>query len=341
MNRVLCVVFVYAAFPLFAATRVNVSDLVSEVTSNLAVDRNDRRISRALESIQLTDRLTPQTIELLVELGVGPDTTRALEKLHLKSAKLPSPAEPPLSVTPEPSDAEQRQMLARARLYVNDYIARLPNFIATKSIQKYRNYKGSVVDDQWHASLRYSMEATYPERPGKRSPVVPLTTGEFGGMMVAIFAPASAGTFTWDRWQVMAGTRMAVFGYRIVPVFSRYTVCCRLVPQPDGSSRAEDYPSGHRGVVFIEPASGIVRRLILYATGLTETSPMSAAGNVLDYGEVKIDNMRYMLPVRSTGYERVGRAETREEIEYRNYHKFRADTAIDFGNTFKSKTPAN
>ena len=79
---------------------------------------------------------------------------------------------------------------------------------------------------------------------------------------------------------------------------------------------------------FLHP--GRWTRLILYATGLGGAADVNAAGHVLEYGEVGIGGSRYFLPVRSTAFVRIGQSESREEIEYRNYHKFSSEAAIDF-----------
>jgi hypothetical protein len=344
------IIGVCAAFPLFARTTVTVSGLVDMVTSDLAVDRNDERIAKSVQAVQLTDRLVPETVLLLVELGVGSDTARALGALLTQSARLPLPAEPPISVTPLPSDEAKSKMLNAARLYALEYLTHLPNFVATKAVHKYRNYE-RVVDDQWHKVGEYTTEATHSatrgrspissEKGGGRRPEGSISEGEFGGMMTAVFEPHSAASFTWDRWQLVNGTRMAVFNYRAPEEYSHFTLCCRKVDQPNGNNGEEDFPVAHRGTVFIDPRTGAVRRIVIYATGLTGNSPVSAAGDILDYGEVHIGNDRYMLPVRSIAYIRVGPFESRDDVDYHNFHKFSTESALDFGDSADKARPKN
>jgi hypothetical protein len=350
MKRAWLAIGICVAIPLFARTSLTVSGLVDMVTSDLAIDRNDERIAKSIQSVQLTERLMPETVLLLVEVGVGPDTARALGALLTQSARLPLPAEPPISITPLPSDDAKSKMLNAARLYAQEYLTHLPNFVATKALHKYRNYK-EVVDGQWHKAGQYTTEAAHsstrghapisPDRGGKHRADGEISEGEFGGMMAAVFEPHSASSFTWDRWQLVNGTRMAVFNYRAPQEYSHFTLCCRKVAQPDGSKADEVFPIGHRGTVFIDPQTGAVRRIVIYATGLTGDSPISAAGDVLDYGEVHIGNERYLLPVRSIAYIRVGQFETRDEVEYRDFHKFSTETAIDFGDSAEKPRPKN
>ncbi len=345
------IIGVCAAFPLFARTSLTVSGLVDMVTSDLAIDRNDERIAKSLQSVQLTDRLVPETVLLLVELGVGPDTARTLGALLQQSARLPLPAEPPISVSPLPSDEAKSKMLNAARLYALEYLTHLPNFVATKAVHKYRNYKKDLVDNQWHKAGEYTTEATHSatrgrspmssEKGGKHHAESSISEGEFGGMMTAVFEPHSVASFTWDRWQLVNGTRMAVFNYRAPEEYSHFTLCCRKADQPDSNTGEEDFPVAHRGTVFIDPKTGVVRRIVIYATGLTEKSPISAAGDILDYGEVHIGNEQYLLPVRSIAYIRVGPFESRDDVDYRNFHKFSTESAIDFGDSADKSPPKN
>jgi hypothetical protein len=132
-----CIIGVCAAVPLLADTRLDVSQLAGTITSALAVDRNDKRIAQSLKPVRLTERLTAETAELLVKMGAGPATARALDALRKQSAGLPAPAQDALSVMPVPSDSEQHEMIDKMRRYVSEYLARFPDFIATKAVRQY------------------------------------------------------------------------------------------------------------------------------------------------------------------------------------------------------------
>ena len=114
------------------------------------------------------------------------------------------------------------------------------------------------------------------------------------------------------------GKRTAAFIYHVDATHSEYWLCCPRVT------------TAHRGVVLADPQTGAIQRLILYATGLTSAMPVSAAGHVLDYGKVSIGGQSYLLPRKSIGYNQSGDREAREEIEYRDYHKFSGDASIVF-----------
>jgi len=109
-----------------------------------------------------------------------------------------------------------------------------------------------------------------------------------------------------------------VFGYYADPAHSGFLICCPRVT------------TAHRGFVYADPQSGAVRRIIIYVAGLTKTSPITADGQVVDYGDVAIGDRHYLLPRTSVAYARTGASESREDIDYRNYRKFGADATVAF-----------
>ncbi len=323
-----------------SADRVmDVSQLVEEVTSVFAIDRNDKRIGRSLKSVQLTERLTPEMIDLLVKLGVGPETARVLDDLRKRSAALPAPAREALSTVDVPSDTDQAVMVAKMKRYAAEYLSRLPNFIATRKVKQFRNYQAETaqgafrsyeqktitVDDRWHEALTYTTEAAYIaghayiRKEVAANPAHPVSIGEFGGMMEEIFGAGRQTAFTWDRWQILGGLRTAVFSYRVGPESSRYLVCC--------TPRQQYVRVGHQGSVFVDSESGAVIRLVLHAGSIADGLD---TGHVLDYSPVQIGSDHYTLPSRSTAYVKQGIYESREEISYLNYSKFTAEAEISF-----------
>jgi hypothetical protein len=255
-------------------------------------------------------------------------------------------------------------MTAKVRRYAAEYIARFPDFIATETVRKFHNYQevqvmrgllwvskapGLVVDGRWHISDSYEADVRYVAGTVSHKKVAAkgeghhrvdrVSLGEFGGMMEEILDSSRAAMLHWDRWQTLGGNRMAVFAYRVPFDTSRFSLCCREVRGPDGEPVREYVKTAHRGLVFVDPQSGAVMRLILYGEGLDAGMPMNAAGLVQEYGEVSIGESLYLLPIHSTAYVRVAKFETREEIEYRGHRKFGAETAIGFGDEEKKKRP--
>jgi hypothetical protein len=242
--------------------------------------------------------------------------------------------------------------------YASEYIASLPDFVCTREARQFRMDTGptagspggltetvgrdgvlsarpdavsTTADKHWSAAGSYTAEATYaggadhykvthvdgkPAMESFDQLRQKVSWGEFAGALKEVFG--SGAGFEWDRWEVTGGKRSAVFTYSADSAHSHSSICC---------------PSeviAHRGFVYADPQSGAVRRIIIYAAGLTNRSPITALGNVVDYGEVAIGDRRYLLPRTAVAYSRTRAVESREEIDYRNYRKFAAETTVAF-----------
>jgi hypothetical protein len=322
-----CTLALCLSAAVFAETPMAVSDLVGMVTSALAVDRDDRRIARALEPVRLSERLSYTTIGMLRQMGTGQATFRQLQALAKKSRALPPPSEEPIGVTPEPSASERAAMVDAMRRYASGYLASMPDFICTREARLFR----TIGDKRWRRAGSYTAEATYAggtdhyklilldNKPTTKSFEElrhAVSSGEFAGTLKEVFD--SAPDFEWDRWEVTGGKRSAVFTYYVDPAHSHYWICCPPAV------------TAHRGLVYADPRTGAVRRIIIYATGLPGRSRVIAAAHVLDYGEVAIGDNRYLLPRTSSAYNRTSSVESREDIDYRDYRKFGAAATVAF-----------
>jgi len=334
---------------------MTVSDLVSTVTAALAVDRDDKRIAHSLETTHLSERLSEATVGMLRQVGAGRETVRELHKLARKSSAFPPPSEEPIAATPEPTAGERMATIQAMIRYASEYVASLPDFVCARDDRQFlagftaRSSGGSTEtmgpdgipvitadessepDRRWRATGSYTAEVAYTEGADRYKVVRvdgkpameslerfdrKVSWGEFSGAMKEVFG--SAASFEWDHWEASGGKRSAVFAYSTDAAHSHYSICCPPAV------------IAHRGFVYADPESGEVRRIVIYATGLAKSAPITALGNVVDYGEAAIGGRRYLLPRRAAAYTRTRTAETREEIEYRDYRKFGADATVTF-----------
>ncbi|HTP85312.1 MAG TPA: hypothetical protein VMJ34_00110 [Bryobacteraceae bacterium] len=312
------------------------SDIVSGVIADLTLDRNDERMAEGLSFVKLSEHLPEHSIELLQQMGARSTTVSRLRSLSKDSRKLPEPATEPLSRTPEPSPAEREAMSQAMRRYAAAYISRLPDFICTREAHRIvgfgiTNEAGFVVKSRWHDDGSYTSELTYTgghehyrlTRLNDKPTNLTLadlrrrvSEREFAGMMQEVFGSRPA--LVWDHWEALRGKRTAVFSYHVELPASKYIVCCPPTR------------SAHRGFVVGDPDTGAILRLIISSVGLTDQTPVNATGYVMDFAEVQIGSDKFLLPRWTGVYERSGRAEVREIIDYSNYRKFTADSAIAF-----------
>ena len=340
---------------------VSVSDLVSTLACALATDRDDQRIARSLETTGLSERLSEETIGVLARAGIGPATVLALQELGKRSADLPAPSEDPLSFAPVPSAAEQAKMLDAVRLWSGAYLAGLPDFTCTRTARRFRDRTRAPVPTCWAGSPEkpavpptgtlwiaagsFSGEVAYvagrdhfrvtrvndkPFRGSLEQLGRDYSWGEFGGLMLEIMDPRRAAAFQWDRWEVLHGRRLAVFRYAVDLAHSHYSLRVPLVHPQGAEKQSWTFPAGHHGFIYVDPQTGVIERSILYADGLDCASPLSAAGDVVDYGAIRIGGSSFQLPTRAVAYERALQTETREEIEYRDFRKFESESTVKF-----------
>ena len=142
--------------------------------------------------------------------------------------------------------------------------------------------------------------------------------GEFGPLLGIIFVDVTHGSVTFHHWEQTLAGRVAVFHYTVPREDSHYTVnyCClfdglRTSARQGGGRRGGSVTStqqtpatilfhkipAYRGSLFIDPASGIVRRVTVEAE--MGDGPVTRAATVIEYGPVTIGDRKFICPLRS------------------------------------------
>jgi len=87
---------------------------------------------------------------------------------------------------------------------------------------------------------------------------------------------------------------------------------------------------GYTGLIYADAKSGMILRVTLEALDLPASFPIQVARNMLDYDYTEIAGSTFLLPLRAEVRMREGRLLIRNDIEFRHYRKFGADTSISF-----------
>jgi hypothetical protein len=330
-------VFTLAAF---AQDSMTVQKLIEFVKSSIEHKLQDRDVAAYLAKCRLTQKLEDQTIEDLQTAGAGPRTVAALTHLADDSAKLPPPPPPPPPKAvpdggPPPSEADQRRVIEAVREYALNYTESLPNFICLQVTDRYINRSYKPGDQAWSHQDKFSEQLNYVDHHenyimrshndestfGKEWKAVggALSRGEWASLIQAVFDPATDTRFSWSRWGNLSGKRYYVFRYDVDKERSRETL--------DADGRKET--PGFHGEVYVPFDENVVWRITVEPEP-TPDFPMQDIKETLKYDYVKISDQRFLLPTSSEVVMREGHIGNKNDIAFRLYQKYSADTSIKF-----------
>ena len=342
------VVLFVASIAVFASDMtITVAQLVAFVQSTIQLRQPDRQVAEYLRHVHLTDKLADRTIEDLAGQGAGPKTVAALHGLRDASAALPAPPPPPPAPVvyqiPPPDSLEQGRILDQVREYALNYTRQLPDFICAQVTRRWVDPTGF---DTWRHLDTITTRLSFFEQkedyqvvlvndqPVKDLPLEVLggtiSAGEFGSMMKDIFAPGSDTRFEWERWATLRGKRNYVIAYDIDQEHSRYHLI---------ANRSQDIITAYRGLIYIDKETKTISRITLKAYGIPYTFPVREVTTSLDYDVVRIGDGHFMLPLKAQVTSRRGDEATRNDVEFRLYRKFAADTTIKFDTSDEAPPP--
>lgn len=259
------------------------------------------------------------------------------------------------AVPDAPSPEEQGAVISATRDAALKFGDTLPDFICTevcrrwvaqtrtKSVVKFGDPRalepGKVTriyeDTDWKPKDTLTVQLSYYQqkeqyklillngRPTKRSyeSVGGATYyGDFWNVLGILFQPTSYARFEWDHWALLNGRRVMVFDCQVAPANSQWRI----------SYESQEIVTGFEGLVFIEPTEHQVLKLDIHAEGIPKNFPIQRSGVELDYRAQTVGNLRYLLPLRAVEWNETKTFSTRNEVEFRLYRKFAADSKIDF-----------
>lgn len=341
------------AFAVFAQQQITVKMLVEFVTSSVGKKMQDKEVAQYLGSMRMSERLDPRTIEDLQRKGAGPKTVAALNKLAEYSASLKAPAAVPAAEQPRlpdpPSYEDQQKIIAEAREYAIDFTKNLPDFICLEDTHRYydRHYKPGT-EGSWAIQDRLLEKLTFFDQHekyelisrnddslyGKSTSAVggALSRGDFGTLLKDIFDPDSDAEFHWERWGNLDKHLMHVYTYQIDKPHSKLTISY-------GNGDRETTP-GYHGEIFVEKGPNVIWRITVIPEP-EPTFPIQDIHQVLDYRYSDISGQTFLLPQSIEVVMRSDGIGNKNNIEFRQYRKYSADTSITFDDKDTGTEPAS
>ncbi len=258
-----------------------------------------------------------------------------------EDAAAPSP-EPAPSASQEAREAPQTPeapptddpVIEKARQATVAFTEKLPNYVCKEFMARYQSSRQPA---DWQALDVVSTDILYeagkesyrniavngkPFQKGMEQMSGAWSTGEFGTILLDLFAPWTAAEFRLRRRATIAGVETRVYDFDVDRQHSHWHV----------QVASQTMLPAYKGSVWIEPATGKVLRLEMKARALPEKFPMDTVESAVDYDRVMIGGKKFLLPVHAEtlACERGTSNCSRNAIDFRNYHKFESNSDITF-----------
>ncbi len=354
--RLLLIATLSFALAATAQIKFSVDQLISFVKSSVRLKHQDAQVATYLKKVTLTEQLPAGRIEELLASGMGPKTYDQLQSMVAATASLP-PAKvstateerPVTQLIPPPSAAVQRKLVEDLREYSLNYDKTLPDFLCTQVTRRFYDPSGL---EYWINADTITAKLSYFQRKEEKKVLFvnnqykdidweklggASSTGEFGDMLREIFERDTEATFQWERWGTLRKKRVHVIRYNVQQSNSKWAIVYE---------KSMTIRPAYTGLIFADASNGMIVRVTLEALDMPASFPVQVAKNQLDYDYTEISGSTFLLPLRAEVRMREGRLLIRNEIEFRNYRKFGADTSITFdtpeplGSELVNETPA-
>jgi hypothetical protein len=346
LYRLLSVLF--AVCVAASAQSLTVKQLMSFLESSIQIKQTDKEVAGFLAKAKMTERLDDRTIEELQGLGVGPKTLAALRLLRDQSAGLSAaaPVAPEARPVPKPppSSEQQAAIINDVREYALNYSKSLPDYICTQVTRRYAaavpggRYaaRAGGSEPSWQLQDTLTIRLSYFEQKEDYKLVLVNNTvtqqdyrrvggtsssGDFGTMMRQIFERGTEARFDWDHWGKLRGRSTYVFAYHVSQERSQWHVTY---------NGEIDIVPAYRGLVYVDEQTHQVLRISLQAVDMPASFPVRQAETTLDYDYQTLGDQPFLLPLKGEVRLSSGDVLTKNDNEFRLYHKYSSESAIKF-----------
>jgi len=250
-----------------------------------------------------------------------------------EEAATPPPLEKPSTPkapTPPPA-SEELPLIERARAAAYEFNDTLPNFICDELVMRHQSER-RIPD--WKYRDRVEVELVYVDgkedyrnirrngkalKKGSPEDSGSWSTGEFGTVLADIFSSTTNAQFKRKGASTAAGMPAEVYEYSVAQPNSHWQIRYGRTVKP-----------AYSGSLWIDPKTARVLRIEMGTKKLPADYEIDTVESVVDYSWVTISGKKFLLPVKSENLACVrGTFDcTKNEIEFRNYRKFTAESQV-------------
>jgi hypothetical protein len=237
----------------------------------------------------------------------------------------------------EAPPAHEDPYIEKARAAALTFSEGLPNYVCKEVMSRFASTSRPV---DWRAQDIVSMEVVYENgKESYRNLAVndkptskkidelggAWSTGEFATTLLDLLSPSTAAEFRFRGQSAVAGTQGRIYDFTVRQPQSHWHV---------QAASQSIYPA-YKGSVWIEPASGRALRIEMQAAFLPTAFPFDTVESVVEYAKVRIGSREFLLPAHAESLmcQRGTPNCSRNTIDFRNYHKYEAETNIDYSAT--------
>jgi hypothetical protein len=234
----------------------------------------------------------------------------------------------------EPEPALVDAFLEKARAAASTFSEGLPNYVCKELMSRFYS---STRPANWRALDVVSMDLVYEDgRESYRNVAVndkpthkkveelegAWSTGEFASTLLDLFSPSTDADFRFRGRSVSSGVPARVYDFDVRQPNSHWHV----------QAESQSINPAYKGSVWIEPETGRVLRIEMQAASLPAAFPFDTVESVVEYAKVRIGSREFLLPVHaeSLSCQRGTANCSLNKLDFRNYHKYEADSTIDF-----------
>jgi len=146
------------------------------------------------------------------------------------------------------------------------------------------------------------------------------STGEWASLLGEIFEPSTHTGFQWIRWGNVRARLTHVYQYAVEQRYSQETI---------SHADKEKIIAGFHGQIFVEKGTNVVLRVTV-TPDIPPDFPVQDVDQTVDYDYKDIGGQKFLLPSNSVVHMRDGHLGNMNEISWRNYRKYSADTTLSF-----------
>ncbi len=238
------------------------------------------------------------------------------------------------SPKPKGADGAQEALVARAKEWAMTFSEGLPNFVCQQLTTRYIEQSRS---SGWEAQDIVTAKVIYEDGRekyeditvgGKRTNKSMLeigggstSTGEFASTLRSLFSGNRA-DFKFYESSSIRGTPVAIYDFKVI------------LPKSDWFIRAggQVLHPAYSGSVWIEKATGQVRRIEMQAENEPKDFPFEANQWAVDYDAVRLGPKEFLLPVHAEflSCQRGSSICTKNALDFRDYHKYSGESTVTF-----------